>query len=67
MEITEFKKRKREMEVAIIHAVSIAMEDFQNETGYCPKSIDVKLVDVSCIGDLKPTYLIADIVSEVDL
>ena len=65
--IEEFNRHKRTMEDAISAYVSREMRDFRTRTGYSPKSIDIRLMDVSKFGDGKTEYVVRTIESEIDL
>jgi hypothetical protein len=69
MELSEFKIRKKEMELRILHDVALAMKEFREKTGYSPERIDINLIEVtSFLHDTgKKEYIVTDIKSDVEI
>ena len=67
MEIKEFKDRKLKMEQEILYSVTKIANDFKADTGYCPESIAVHIIDASCMADVNSDFIIIDVTSDVEI
>lgn len=67
MDIEKIRVARREMEDVIQAAVHEAMTAFHAETGMCPQSIDVRLVDVTTVGAREKLYVVGEVRADVPL
>jgi len=67
MDIKQIRVARREMEGSIRAAVFEAMKAFHAKTGMCPQSIDVRLVDVTTIGEREKRFAVGEVVADVPL
>lgn len=67
MDIEQIRAARREMEDAIQAAVLDAMTAFHTKTGMCPQSIDVRLVDVTTVGERAKRYSVGEVWADVPL
>lgn len=61
MEIEEFSKEIKEMELRIHVAVDGIIEDFRKKTGYSPDNVSVYLTEVSTLAEVRPRYIVRDV------
>lgn len=66
MEISEFIKRKKYLQVALRDQILTLVNGFQEETGQCVSSVYVNLITVQRSGTIPKTVL-AEVDVEVDL
>lgn len=67
MDIEKIRVARREMEDAIQVAVLEAMSAFHAKTGMCPQSIDVRLVDVTTMGEREKRFAVGEVRADVPL
>ena len=67
MDIEQIRVARREMEESIQAAVIEAMKAFHAKTGMCPQSIDVRLVDVTTIGEREKRFAVGEVRADVPL
>ena len=67
MDIEQIRVARREMEDSIQTAVLEAMKEFHAKTGMCPQSIDVRLVDVTTIGEREKRFAFGEVRADVPL
>jgi len=67
MDIEQIRLARREMEDAIRAAVLDAMNAFYAKTGMCPQSIDVRLVDVTLMGESERQFKVGEVRADVPL
>ena len=67
MEIEQIRAARREMEDSIQAAVLEAMRAFHAKTGMCPQSIDVRMVDVTTMGERERRFAVGEVRADVPL
>lgn len=67
MEISDFKKYKRDMELELRSHIADAILKFTNETGYYVNSVDVRFVQNELMGSTQVQYLLSDVTTDVDI
>lgn len=67
MDIEKIRVARSEMEDAIRAAVLEAIHAFHAKTGMCPRSIDVRLVDVTTIGEREKRFVVGEVRADVPL
>ena len=67
MNVEQIRVARRAMEDAICAAVIEAMAAFHAKTGMCPQSIDVRLVDVTTVGERERRYTAGEVRADVPL
>jgi len=67
MEIEQIRVARREMEDAIKATVFEAMKAFYAKTGMCPQNIDIRLADVTTIGELEKRFVVSEVRAYIPL
>ena len=67
MEIEEFKIHKAKMEFDINTAISTAMGEFKEATGYSPSAVSISIINISVLSEIKSDYIVSSVHCEVEL
>lgn len=58
MEINEYVRMREQLERQLHTAIQDAFDRFHEATGVSPRSVDVRMTDVSVIGDKRPRCIV---------
>lgn len=67
MDIEQIRAARREMEYAIQAAVLEAMNAFHTKTGMSPQGIDVRLEDVTTVGERDRRFTVGKVHADIRL
>jgi len=67
MEISEFIKKKAELEVTILKEIHSAVEKFRNETGYSPCNIYINMRGIPTFDGSPAQYIVANVDVDIPL
>lgn len=67
MEVQEFLKKKRELELDILHAIAPLVDRFYEDTGYSPCDIVIDFMDVSRVGASNKLYALTNAKCRFDI
>lgn len=67
MDLQEFIKEKRELELSIGRLVQAAIWQFEQKTGQSPTYVSISGVEKFSVDEMKPRYLISDVQVEVPI
>ena len=67
MEILKLKFKKEMLQVEILTAVNKLVENFKEETGISPSSIDICLLSHTPMSSVDPEYFVSSCSVKIDL
>lgn len=67
MDIEQVRAARREMEDTIQAAALEAIRVFHEKTDMCPQSIDIRLVDVTTMGERERRFAVGEVRADVPL
>jgi len=65
--VEELQKQRYLLEGQILRDVRIAVDEFRQRTGRCPRAINIDMVSTTAIGDEYSTWEAIDVVVDVGL
>lgn len=65
--LDQVQKIRLEMQDSLAMAISTVLNDFEHRTGFTPDYIDVRLIDVTTLGDVHPQHRVGSVEVELPL